>query len=456
MKDALVLFAGPRGKMSEKGINVAHRTIGSLVAFAAPTIFMMLFSGLYTLVDTICIVRLVGSDALSAVNIVTPVINLIVGLGSMLASGGSAIVARKFGERNEKEARQDFSFIVFVGFVFGIAIALSGNMFMDSIVSFLGAAGVLKTYAAAYLSLLILFAPANILQTLFSFFLITAGRPKLGFSLVAVAGTMNACLDFLFMGPFGMGIRGAALATGIGYLVPAVGGVVFFLHGTGSELYITRFRRDFRLIAESCGNGASELVGQLSVAVTTFLFNGAMLRLVGVDGVAAITIIIYAQFLLDTLFIGFSMGVVPLVSYAFGKKAYGEVKQLVWHCIGFIAVASISAFLLALCCGSSVTGLFVPEGSAVYGIAKTGFSLIAWAFLFSGLNIFASAFFTALGDAKCSMIISLLRSLVLLAFGIIVLPHLFDFEGIWLSLPFAEAGTFVVSVSFLRWKMNLI
>ncbi|MCH3916702.1 MAG: hypothetical protein LKE40_04420 [Spirochaetia bacterium] len=136
MKDALVLFAGPRGKMSEKGINVAHRTIGSLVAFAAPTIFMMLFSGLYTLVDTICIVRLVGSDALSAVNIVTPVINLIVGLGSMLASGGSAIVARKFGERNEKEARQDFSFIVFVGFVFGIAIALSGSMFMDSISQF--------------------------------------------------------------------------------------------------------------------------------------------------------------------------------------------------------------------------------------------------------------------------------------------------------------------------------
>ena len=294
-------------------------SICSLLCFAFPSIITMLFMGLYTIGDTIFVSRFVDTNALSAINIVTPIINIIVGLGTMLATGGSAIVARKMGAGEEKAASQDFTLIVFCGILLGFIIAIIGAVFIDDIIRILGASELLFPYCKDYLFILLIFTPASMLQVLFQNLIITAGRPGLGMVLSVGAGAINVLLDYIFMVPLGMGISGSALGTGIGYLIPTIIGICFFMIGKGNMRFTLPVFRPMVLI-ESCTNGCSEMVSQAAAAVTTFLFNIVMIRLLGENGVAAITIIIYTQFLLTSLYIGFSMGVAPIISYNYGSQ----------------------------------------------------------------------------------------------------------------------------------------
>ena len=265
--------------------------IKSLLKFALPTIIMMLLMGLYTIVDTIFVAQFVGTNALSALNIVCPVINLIVGLGTMLATGGSAIVARKMGAGETVRASQDFTLIIGAGALFGVIITVLGTALIDNMIRGLGASGILFPYCKEYLSILLLFTPASMLQVLFQNLIVTAGRPGFGMALGISAGAANILFDYIFMVPLQMGIKGAALGTGIGYLVPTVAGILFFRLGNGS-LHFRRPVMDISVLAGSCANGFSEMVSQGAAAVTTFLFNRTMMNLLGEDGVAAITIII--------------------------------------------------------------------------------------------------------------------------------------------------------------------
>ena len=428
-----------------------HYTVGILLKFSFPTLFMMVFSGLYTIVDTIFISRLINTDALSSVNIITPVINLLVGLGAMIATGGSAIVARKLGERKDDEARKDFSLITLTAFFLGLIVTVIGLLFLEPILYGLGANEAIAYYAKDYLSLLLIFAPANILQIIFSIFFVTAGKPKIGLALALSAGLTNAVLDFVFMGPMQMGIRGAALATSMGYMIQALGGLIFFFRNRDNALHFVIPHFDIKVITESFSNGLSEMVGHLSSAITTFLFNITMMRLLGADGVAAITIIIYSQFLLSTFYIGFSMGVAPIFSYNYGSQNYTQMKRLFKICFIFISTISIVVFAVAMMGGPLVVGVFSSEGSTVYSITKVGFLIVPFAFLFSGLNIFSSALFTALSNGRVSAIISFMRSLGFLSIGILLLPLVLGIQGVWLSIPFAEGATFLISL-ILIWN----
>lgn len=431
----------------------------SLLLFALPTIVMMIFMGLYTIVDTIFVSRFVNTNALSALNIVCPAINLIVGLGTMLATGGSAIIARKMGAGEEEGASRDFTFLVCAGAVLGALVSLIGIIFINPIVWGLGASGVLFPYCKEYLFVILLFAPASMLQTLFQNLIITAGRPGFGMALSIGAGAVNILLDYIFMVPLQMGIRGAALGTGIGYLVPTVVGIIFFAQNavSGSEpsrglrsvLKFYRPKLNFSMLWESCSNGVSELVSQLATAVTTFFFNAVMLRLLGENGVAAITIIIYAQFMLTTLYIGFSMGVAPIISYNYGRGDDVRLRKIVRICVSFVAAVSVVVFLLSMSFGESLVSVFSPKGTSVYDIAKRGFSIVPFGFLFCGINIFASAAFTALSNGKVSAIISFLRTFGFLLFFLLVLPTFFGEIGVWLAGPLAEGLTMLLSIVFL-------
>lgn len=242
---------------------------GSLLRFAFPTIVMMIFMGLYTIVDTIFVAQFVNTDALSAINIVCPVINITVGLGTMMATGGNAIISRKMGAGENQEAREDFTLLIVTGAVIGFLILLLGTIWIDKIVSALGASDRLFPYCKDYLTVLFLFIPANVLQTLFSNLFVTAGKPGLGFGLSVLAGVANIILDYIFIVPCSLGIRGAALGTGFGYLIPTVVGLVYFAYSKGT-LSFTRPKLKWAVIAESCLNGSSEMVSQLATAVTTF------------------------------------------------------------------------------------------------------------------------------------------------------------------------------------------
>ena len=417
---------------------------GALLRFAFPTIVMMLFMGLYTIVDTIFVARFVNTDALSAINIVCPIVNITVGLGTMIATGGNAIVSRKMGAGKPQEAKEDFTLLILTGAGIGFLILLGGTLWINNIIYALGASVPLFPYCKDYLMVLFLFIPANILQTLFSNLFVTAGKPGLGFGLSLLAGAANIILDYIFIVPCGLGIRGAALGTGFGYLIPTVSGLAYFASRRGT-LSFARPKWNWAVIGESCFNGSSEMVGQLAAAVTTYLFNRTMMHLLGENGVAAITIIIYAQFLLNTLYIGYSMGIAPILGFHYGNKNTIRLKQIFSISIRFIAAASVLVFGVSRFGGPWIVRLFAEPGSQVGQIAANGFMIFSYSFLFCGLNIFASATFTALSNGTVSALLSFLRTFVLLAGGILLLPHIWGTVGVWLAVPAAEGIMFVLS-----------
>ena len=282
--------------------------------------------GLYTIVDTIFVAQFVNTDALSSIKIVCPVVNITVGLGTMIATGGNAIVSQKMGAGKNQEAREDFTLLIMTGAVTGFLILWGGTIWSDEIIYALGASDLLFSYCKDYLMILFLFIPANVLQTLFSNLFGTAGKPSLGFGLSVLTGIANIVLDYIFIVLCNLGIQGAALGTGFGYLIPTIGGLVYFTQTKGI-LSFTKPKLKWAVIKESCFNGSSELVSQLATATTTFLFNNTMIYLLGEDGVAAITIIIYSQFLLNTLYIGYSMGVAPVIGFNYGNKNNVQQKK---------------------------------------------------------------------------------------------------------------------------------
>ncbi|MDE7318180.1 MAG: MATE family efflux transporter [Lachnospiraceae bacterium] len=425
----------------------------SLLRFAAPTIVMMLFMGLYTLVDTVFVARFVSTDALSAVNIVCPVINLTVGLGTMLAAGGNAVISRKMGAGQEQEAREDLTLLTLSAAAVGLVIFLAGTVWMEELVYALGASDRLAVFCRAYLGTLLFFLPANVIQTVFANLFVTAGRPGLGLGLSVLAGLSNMVLDYVFIVLCGLGIRGAALGTGIGYLIPAAAGIFFFIRNQGL-LSFAEPKWKWAVLKESCLNGSSEMVGQLAAAVTTFLFNITMMELAGEDGVAAVTIIIYAQFLLNTLYIGFSMGVAPVIGFHYGNQNHVRLKKIIRICIGFVMAASVLICMASVMGGPYMVRLFASGTSEVYRLAASGFSIFSYSFLFCGLNIFTSAMFTALSNGKLSAVLSFLRTFVLLSGGILLLPKLFGIAGVWLAVPAAEGIMFLVSVGVFRLHLD--
>lgn len=420
----------------------------SLLRFAFPTIVMMVFMGLYTIVDTIFVARFVSTDALSAINIVCPVINLTVGLGTMIAAGGSAVVSRKMGAGLEQEAKEDFTLLVLAAAGIGAAILICGTLWLNPILLALGASERLLPYCRDYLGLLLLFLPANVIQTVYANLFVTAGKPGLGFGLSVLAGLANILLDYVFIVPGGMEIRGAALGTGLGYLIPAAAGTVFFFRNRGALSFVKPRWRG-ALLTESCLNGSSEMVGQLAAALTTFLFNLTMMERLGEDGVAAVTIMIYSQFLLNTLFIGFSMGVAPVIGFHYGSGNREQQRKILSICVRFLAATSLLIFALSISGGSMVVRTFTPDASRVYEIAATGFPVFSVSFLFCGFNIFISALFTALSNGKVSAVLSFLRTFGLLCGGILLLPRLFGITGVWMAVPMAEGIMFFVSLGCL-------
>lgn len=417
----------------------------SLIKFAFPSMVMMLFMGLYTIVDTIFVARFVDTNALSSINIVCPVINLIVGLGTMLATGGSAVVAKKMGNGNTEEARSNFTWIVVAGAVIALLITAAGLLFLDEIIWGLGANEALFPYCRDYLTIQLMFGVGNMMQVLYQNLFVTAGKPTLGLVLAVLAGIANIVFDYVFIILLQMGIKGAAIGTGIGYMIPTIIGTLFFLTKR-SGLHFCKPKMDASVLLKSCSNGTSEMVSQCSTAVTTFQFNVTMMKLLGEDGVAAITVIIYSQFLLTTLYIGFSMGTAPVISYNYGSENVKQLKKTVRICCRFIAGISIFVFLFSLLGGENIAKVFAENNRNVFEITKNGFIIFSFSFLFSGCNIFSSALFTALSNGKASAAISFLRTFGFITVFLLALPRFLEVTGVWLAVPFAELLTFMLTV----------
>lgn len=421
----------------------------SLLRFTLPNIVMMVFLSMYTIVDGIFISRFVGTLALSAMNMSYPLSSLQMAVGIMLASGGSAVIARQLGEGKGDAARKNFTFIVVVSLVVGAAFMVLGNLFLDPILRLLGTSPAQFDLCRTYTRILLWFSPAFFLQTAFQTLFVTAGRPNLGLGVTVAGGFANILLDYVFMGPMGMGIAGAAAATVIGYSIPAVAGVWFFFKNREGTLHFLRFRPDWQMLSRACGNGASEMVTNVANAVSTLLFNLIFLRFWGEDGVASITIVMYFQFVFTAVFFGFSMGAAPVISYKFGAQDTDQLKKIVRICMIFVLVCSLGSYLLSRLVIETCLAVFTDPGSAVFSITIEGFPLFAVGFLFMGVSIFASSLFTALSDGTVSAVISFARTFLFLVTMLLVLPRMLGETGIWLAVPAAEALGVAVSLWFL-------
>lgn len=424
-----------------------------LLKFVMPSIIMMVFMSMYTMVDGAFVSRFVSTDALSAVNIVYPLYSVVIAIAIMLATGGSAIIAKKLGENNNKEAKENFTLIILVGIIIGVIILIIGAFFIEPLIKLLGSNANTHDYCIDYGKTLLYFAPFAMLQILFQYLFVTAGKPKLGLIVTILAGVSNILLDYIFIVKLGIGIRGAALATGIGLLVPSIVGVIYFTFNRNGTLYFVKPRFDFKVLLESCANGSSEMVSNISVAIVTFLFNMVMLRFLGEDGVAAITILLYSQFLLNAIFFGFSMGVAPIISYNYGANNVKRQKAIFKYCMIFTISVSLLVYILSVIGAPTLTKFFAIEGSTVYNIALEGFKIFNISFLFTGLNIFTSTMFTAFSNGKVSAILSFLRTFVFITTSLIVLPYIIGVTGAWLATVIAELLSFFVSIYLiLRYK----
>ena len=435
--------------MPENNALARQFTLLSLMRFALPNIIMMVFLSMYTIVDGMFISRYAGTLALSAVNMTYPLNCLELALGIMLASGGSAVIARQLGEGSQDRARRNFSFLVAVSVAVSLVFLLSALFFLDPIIAALGASEAQFDLCRTYAQLLMLFSPALFLQTAFQTLFITAGRPGLGLAATVGGGLTNIVLDYVFIARLHWGIAGAAVATGLGYLVPAVAGLVFFAWNRRGTLFFVRPRADWRMLLFACANGSSEMVTTVANAITTYLFNLIFLRYWGEDGVASITIVLSFQFVFTAVFFGFSMGIAPVFSYKYGAQDAPQLRQLFRYCIVFVILCSVFCTGLSLAVIRPCLALFTDTGSHVFAITIEGFPIYAISFLFMGISIFASSLFTAFSDGRVSAIISFARTLVFLVGMLLLLPLLIGETGVWLAVPAAEILGIVVSIYYL-------
>lgn len=423
-------------------------TFKSFLRFTLPSIIMMVFISIYSTVDGLFISNFINADALSGLNIIWPIFNVIFSIIIMFASGGSAIIAKKLGEKKQEEASRNFTLLIITATILGIIISVIGIIFLDPIVKLLGATDVLYQYAFDYGLYLIVFTPFIVLKTMYEYFLITASKPSLGLFNTVLGGIINLFLDYVFIVKLNLGIKGAALATGIGFLVPAIVGSAYFFK-KDANLRFTKTKLDFKILIESAINGSSEMVTNATVGIITVVYNLLMLKYFGEKGVAAISIIIYVQYALAAVFFGFSSGAAPVIAYNYGEQNEKKIKQIVSYCFKFITITTVITAVLAIFASPALIRLFTRDPEVIK-ITESGIGLYSLCYLTMGFNIFASSMFTAFSNGKISAIISMLRSFVFIILGLLILPLIIGVNGLWLAIPTAEFLSVIVSFMYIK------
>lgn len=426
-------------------------TAPNVLKFTFSSIIMMVIMSLYTVVDGTFVSRLIGTDAFSAVNIIYPLLSLTVGIGAMFGSGLTALVSIKLGAGRKKEACENLTFIVLFAIAFGFVLAVLSFLLIDPIIYALGSNEQIYPYCREYVLPLLLFFPANILQLQFQSLYVADGKPQIGLGVTIIGGLTNIILDYVFIAVLDMGIAGAAWGTGLGYSIPAIYGLCYFAFNKKGNLYFVKPKADFRVLVKAAVNGSSEMVSNLSTSVTTLLFNVIMMRLLGQNGVAAISILLYLDFVMVAVSLGYSMGTAPLFSFNYGRGNEENLKKLFSISLKFCAVFGIAVTAGSILLARPLTAIFTSPGTEVYELAVTGLKIYAFNYLFKGFSLFSSAMFTAFGDGRVSAILSFLRTLVFLTATLLGLSALFGVTGVWFASPVAELMAFALSIFYI-WK----
>lgn len=425
-----------------------HFTYKKLLRFVLPSIVMMIFTSIYGVVDGLFVSNYVGKTAFAAVNLIMPFLMAISALGFMIGTGGSAIVAKTLGEGKKKQANEYFSMLVYLTLIGGIVLSALGILFSPLIARGLGADGALLTNCVLYARITLLSMPAFMLQNVFQSFFVTAEKPKLGLGVIVIAGVTNMVLDFLLVGVFQIGLAGAAFATVTSECIGGLFPILYFARKNSSLLKLGRTHFNGKIFLCACGNGSSELMTNLSSSIVNSLYNIQLMNLAGENGVAAFGTIMYVNFIFIAIFLGYSIGSAPLVSYHYGAGNHDELKNLFQKSLRLIGIWGLMLFILAQLIARPLAAIFVGYDADLFSMTQNVFRIYCIAYLINGFNIYGSSFFTALNNGLISAAISFLRTLVFQLAAVLLLPLLLGINGIWSAVAVAELLTLGLTVTF--------
>lgn len=429
-----------------------HFTYKRIFLFTISSIIMMVFSSIYGIVDGLFVSNFVGKDAFAAVNFIYPFILILGTIGFMFGTGGSALVAKTLGEEKKEKANQLFSLFIYVTIISGIIIAIAGILTIRPITALLGADGLLLENSVKYGRILLIGLPFYMLQIEFQSFYVTAEKPHLGLVITVISGVTNMILDALLIAVFKLGIQGAAIATISSQILGSTISLIYFASKNKSLLRLSKFKYDGKSLLKAATNGSSELMSNISMNLVGMLYNIQLLKYVGEDGVSAYGVLMYVCMIFLSIFIGFSIGIAPVIGFNHGAKNHVELKNVYRKSLIITIVSSVLMTVLSLIFADPLAKLFVGYDADLFNLTKRAFFIFSFSYLFSGMAIFGSSFFTALNNGLISALISFLRTLVFQIAAVFLLPLVLDVDGIWLSVVVAELMAAVFSIVFLITK----
>ena len=426
-----------------------HFTYKKLLRFCLPTVAMMLCTSLYGIVDGYFVSNYVGKTAFASINLIMPFLMILGCFGFMVGTGGSALVGKTLGEGKRETANRYFTMLVYLTLILGVILSVFGVIFMRPIAYLMGATDTMIEDCVVYGTIMNGFNTAFMLQYLFQSFFVTAERPQLGFLATVAAGLTNIVLDAIFIAVFQWGIAGAAWASVLGQCVGGVLPLLYFLRSNSSLLQLKRTRLERTVLLKACFNGASELMTNISSSVVSILYNFQLMKYAGENGVAAYGVVMYTQFIFAAVFLGYTIGTGPIISYHYGAGNHNELKNMLKKSLLIVFGSGVCMLFLGLLFASPLSKIFVGYDAELLEMTQNALSIYAFSFVLYGSNIFASAFFTALNNGSVSAAIAFLRTLVFQTFAVLGLPYLLGLDGIWWAITVAEALALVVSTGFL-------
>ena len=429
-----------------------HFSYGRLIRFTLPSVAMMLFTSIYVIVDGWFVSNYVGKTSFAAVNLIYPLIQILGSLGFIIGAGGSALVAKILGEGDKPKAQSIFTLLVIVSVVLGLCFAAFGQYFLRDVAVAFGAEGILLDNCVLYGRIVFCSLTMFVLQNVFQAFFIVAEKPSLGLAVMLIAGVGNIVLDYVFIVPLAMGLKGAALATAISQTVGALLPVVYFALPNGSLLRFRRAMFSLRAIGQTFLNGLSEFMSNVSASVISMLYNYQLMRYIGEDGVAAYGVMVYVNFLFMAVFFGYGMGCSPVVSYHYGAQNKAEMHNVLLKSLKITAVVSVGLTVLAEVLAAPIANMFVGYDEELCTLTRNAFRIYCIAFLLAGFSIYVSAFFTALNNGVISAVVSFSRTFVFEVAAVLLLPLVFGINGIWAAVVCAEVAALVLSAFFLITK----
>lgn len=431
-----------------------HFNYSRLLKFTAPSIAMMVFTSIYGVVDGFFVSNFAGKTPFTAVNLIMPVLMIVATVGLMFGTGGTAIVAKTMGEGDREKANRYFSLFVYFAFGTGMVLAVAGIVFIRPIAVFLKAEGELLENCVTYATIILCALPFYVLQLLFQSFFVTAEKPHLGLAVTISSGVTNMVLDavLVILLPQEYKLAGAAIATAMSQLVGGVAPLVYFFRKNSSLLKLTSTRFDGRAIVKAATNGSSEFMSNVSMSIVAMLYNSRLMEYAGEDGVAAYGVMMYVSMIFSAAFIGYSIGTAPVVGYHDGAKNHAELKSVLRKSLIIIGAFGVAMVAAAQILAWPLAKMFVGYDDNLVDMTISGFRIFALSFVFTGFAIYSSGFFTALNDGLTSALISFLRTLVFQVAAVMILPEIWDLNGIWISIVAAEVMAVLLSVIFLITK----